>query len=56
VQRGNERRRCFTDGADFLHYGQELGEAVLRRLCALGAWMLVTNQGPMAKNAPESAF
>jgi putative transposase len=35
VQRDNDRQACFADGADFLPYRQQLGEAAIKHGCAL---------------------
>jgi putative transposase len=43
VQRGNDRQRCFFEEADYLRYLQELKELVLRRHCAVHAYVLMTN-------------
>lgn len=43
VQRGNDRQPCFFEEADYLRYLQELKELVLRRHCAVHAYVLMTN-------------
>ena len=53
VQRGNDRRPCFADDADCLHYRQELGEAALRHGCALHAYVLMTNHVHLLVTPPE---
>jgi len=43
VQRGNDRRRCFFEDADFRFYLRALGEAALRYRVLVHAYVLMTN-------------
>lgn len=43
VQRGNDRQPCFFREEDYLRYLSELRELVLRRNCAVHAYVLMTN-------------
>ena len=43
VQRGNDRSACFAEPRDYGNYLQELREAALEHLCAIHAYVLMTN-------------
>jgi putative transposase len=43
VQRGNDRRRCFFEDADFRFYLRALGEAAARHRVLVHAYALMTN-------------